>query len=154
MDQLRQSLNQTLQSVIGFYFNVHCLHWNITGKEFYQYHLLFERIYKDVYKSIDKLGETIRKVGGFAPIGLQQIASTEKAVKDIDYNQSIDKIINQLITNNGVLIEKLNNSFRLAQKDNLQGTMNLIADRIDQHMQWSWFLSATINQSGDKGDKK
>jgi hypothetical protein len=38
-------------------------HWNSRGKDFYEYHLLFERIYKDLNKQMDPVVEQLRACG-------------------------------------------------------------------------------------------
>lgn len=142
MDELRQNLKETLATVFAFYLKVHNCHWNIEGVDFYQYHKMLEDIYSDVYQSVDPLAETIRKVGGYAPGGLARYAELS-SIDDLTDLVSSKEMIDILYKDNGIVIEKLNQSFRLAQKHSLQGTMNFLADRIDQHQKWNWFLRAT-----------
>lgn len=35
-------------------------HWNVRGRDFYEYHLLFERVYNIVAERVDKLVEVLR----------------------------------------------------------------------------------------------
>jgi DNA-binding ferritin-like protein len=41
----------------------HLAHWNVRGSHFYEYHLLFERIYEMVKEKMDGLAEQARGHG-------------------------------------------------------------------------------------------
>jgi DNA-binding ferritin-like protein len=48
-----------------------------------------------------------------------------------------------LLTANEALIKQLYVTFKDAEKENQQGILNFIAERIDMHMKWSWQLRAS-----------
>ena len=41
-------------------------------------------------------------------------------------------------------IQNIKEAFKVANQNNEQGVANFIAERIDQHQKWSWFLKASI----------
>lgn len=41
----------------------HLAHWNVTGVDFYHFHLLFERVYDTFAKKFDSMAEQIRGLG-------------------------------------------------------------------------------------------
>lgn len=148
MDELRKQLKETLASVFAFYLKVHNCHWNVECPEFYEYHKMFQKIYEDVYDSVDALAEHIRTVGTYAPGGLkryQELSLIEDATEVMTSSQMIEV----LMQDNGVIIQSLNDAFKQAQKQNLQGLMNYLADRIDQHQKWGWFLRASSKKRGE-----
>src|SRR5690554_4620174 len=55
-----QDLQATLYELISQKFAVHQAHWNITGPMFSSLHVMFESMYKEIEKIIDKVAE--RKV--------------------------------------------------------------------------------------------
>lgn len=45
------------------YFKTHSFHWNVEGESFYGNHLMFEKLYKDLWESMDDIAERIRAFG-------------------------------------------------------------------------------------------
>lgn len=148
MDELRNSLKETLATVFAFYLKVHNCHWNVEGPNFYEYHKMLEQIYEDVYDSVDSIAEHIRTIGAYAPGGLTQYANMSRVEDAPEEVASAGQMVEMLLTDNAIVIDILNESFKYAQKQNLQGLMNFLADRIDKHQQWGWFLRATTKKRG------
>jgi len=145
MDELKQQLKVCLATVYGFSLKTQFFHWNVEGIDFYQYHKLFEKIYDDVYGSVDGLAENIRKLRGYAPGSFTRFKELSK-VEEAFEPTSASAMIQTLHGDNEVVLEVLNQTFKLAQDENQQGLMNFLADRIDQHQKWGWFLRATTKK--------
>jgi len=47
---------------------------------------------------------------------------------------------------NSEYISELKNTFDVANRVNEQGVANFIAERIDQHQKWDWFLKASLGE--------
>lgn len=142
MDELKKQLKETLATVFSFYLKAANFHWNVEGADFYQYHKLFEDIYIDVYGSVDPLAEHCRTIGTYAPGSFKRFAELTK-IEDALEPIAAGAMIERLHDDNNVVIDSLTKSFAEAQKHNLQGLMNFLADRIDQHQKWGWFLRAS-----------
>ena len=52
-----------LASLMGFKGAAQLAHWNVVGKDFYQFHLLFERVYEMLSGHVDVLAEQARGSG-------------------------------------------------------------------------------------------
>jgi starvation-inducible DNA-binding protein len=120
----------------------HYFHWNVEGPNFYEYHTLFDKIVEDVYGSVDPLAEHIRTIGTYAPGSLTRFGELS-AIQDELSVPSAAEMIEQLHSDNAIVIDTLSKAFAQAQNNNMQGLMNFLADRIDQHNKWSWFLRAS-----------
>ena len=142
MDNLRKTLKISFASAFSFYLKAANFHWNVEGPDFYQYHKLFEDIYTDTYNSIDPLAEHCRTIGTYAPASLSRITELS-AINDVTEVLTASSMIEMLLLDNDNLITCLNESFKEAQTHNMQGLMNFLADRIDQHQKWSWFLRSS-----------
>jgi DNA-binding ferritin-like protein len=59
-------------------------HWNIVGKDFYQFHLLFERIYGMVEAKVDTLAEQARGAG------VEISSRIFNSVPELDWATSLD----------------------------------------------------------------
>lgn len=142
MDELRAQLKETLATVFSFYLKTHNFHWNVEGPFFYEYHKMFGDIYDDVYGSVDSLAENLRKIGTYAPGSFTRYSELSK-IADCVTVPTANEMVDMLIADNSSVIESLNASFKLAAAINNQGLMNYLADRIDAHSKWAWFLRAS-----------
>lgn len=76
--QLARILNERLAEASDFYSQAKFAHWNVKGLNFYQLHLLFDKVAEDAEAHIDKIAERITAVGGVANGTIRQAASTSK----------------------------------------------------------------------------
>ena len=76
-------------------------HWNCRGKDFYEYHLLFERVYNDLSDLMDPLVEQLRACG-FNPdfnlfqgpgISMEQYDVDTLAELTLDYLMALSSVI-------------------------------------------------------------
>lgn len=139
---LTQSLKVLLSDIVTFYFMALGFHWNVEGEDFTQYHYLFERIYDDVYGSIDPVAENIRKLDDYAPFNLQKFISL-RTVEFKEVDTAPKAMANALLKANEAVLKQLNASFVDAEKAQQQGIMDFLAGRIDMHMKWAWQLRAS-----------
>ena len=139
MDELRKQMRIALATVFGFYVKAHNFHWNVEGPNFYEYHKLFDDIVDDVYGSIDPLAEHIRTLQAYVPGSFKRFADLSK-VEDTLEVPTAKEMISILHADNEIVITTLNQAFNAAQTQKAQGLMNFLADRIDQHQKWGWFL--------------
>lgn len=51
-------------------------HWNVKGKDFFQLHLLFDKIHEEVEEFVDLIAERITALGGVADGRVQTVAAT------------------------------------------------------------------------------
>lgn len=142
MDELVKSLKVSLATVFTFYLKVHFFHWNVEGEDFYQYHKLFEKIYEDVYDSVDPMAEEVRALAKYVPGSLTRYIELSK-VKDEIKVPTGAVMVERLLADNDTVIDCLNDTMEKAQSANEQGLMNFLADRLDKHKKWGWFLRST-----------
>ena len=64
-ETLADQLNVLLADISVMYHTVHEFHWNVKGKDFYQYHKFYDEIVSDLQGSIDPIAENIRKLGDY-----------------------------------------------------------------------------------------
>jgi starvation-inducible DNA-binding protein len=140
MRNLEEALKVATASVFHFGLMVHTAHFNVTGPRFYELHLLFERIYKDVEDSFDDFGEQIRALDIFAPLGLSEYLSLS-ALED-QAALPAQEMIHALLIENDKVLMTLNEVSQLAQKH--IGLQNFIQGRAEAHEKHGWMLRATL----------
>lgn len=64
---LVQALNVFLADTAIVYYKTHGFHWNVEGANFYGLHLMFEKFYTKLWKSMDEVAERIRALGEKVP---------------------------------------------------------------------------------------
>ena len=52
-------------------------------------------------------------------------------------------MLEELLANNGQMLDLLNETFQVATNENQQGIANFIAERIDAHQKHGWMLRAS-----------
>lgn len=140
---LADSLKTLLATNTAFYLKTHGFHWNVEGPDFAQLHDFFQGIYEDVYAANDVIAEYIRYLQEYAPasferyIELSQIAGQTKIPR-------ARLMIEELLANNGQMIELLNQCFADATEENQQGIANFIAERLSQHGKHGWMLRSFL----------
>jgi len=140
---LVSSLKTMLAEAYVLYHTIHGFHWNVTGRDFYEYHKFFDEIVDDIYENIDPIAENIRKLDAKAPFVMSQLAGLSR-IKEVGFvDDDSQKLANQFLDMNNEYIDHIKKVFDLANKENEQGIANFVAERIDQHQKWSWFLKAS-----------
>jgi DNA-binding ferritin-like protein len=56
-------------------------------------------------------------------------------------------MIEELLANNGQMIELLNQCFAEAEQENQQGIMDFLAERIDAHGKHGWMLRSFLKDN-------
>ncbi len=66
-------LNARLADAIDLYAQVKQAHWNVKGMQFYQLHLLFDKVAEAVEEGVDEIAERAVELGGVADGTLQGV---------------------------------------------------------------------------------
>lgn len=144
MNELAVALKIALSNSFVMYTKAHSYHWNVEGMFFSQFHEFFGDIYAEVYNAVDPLAEEMRALGVYAPISLADMLSATTVTEDqFKVNGVKDMLVNLQQANDQVL-ESLVKAADLANNQNLQGLLNFLADRIDQHKKHAWMIRASL----------
>jgi len=145
-EELTDALKQTLAQGYVLYHTAHGFHWNMKGEDFYEYHKLFLKIYEDIYESLDPIAENIVKLGEQAPFVMSQLSNMSKIKEVGQVPKDLKDLTKAFQGMNDEFIKTLKSTFDVANKKNEQGVANFIAERIDQHQKWNWFLKASLGK--------
>lgn len=145
MEKLQQFARIAFASETSFYLKTQSFHWNVEGSDFYEYHLLFERIYDEVYGSIDDFAEKIRAIGAYIPQSLHNLNMLTK-IEDEDSVPSKDVMISELLSDNEKMILILKKTYDAAEAEGQHGFSNFLAERMDAHSKHGWFLRASMKK--------
>lgn len=143
MDELTKTAYTAFASTYAFYLKTHNFHWNVEDENFYEAHLLFERIYTEVYGSIDDFAEKIRTLQAKVPASFTALKYLSVIADQPDY-PGRDVMIAELLSDNLKLIEVLNTTYDLAEANRKHGFSTFIADRIDAQEKHGWMLRSQL----------
>jgi starvation-inducible DNA-binding protein len=147
MEILISKLKEWQANSVVFYSTAHGFHWNVEGPLFTQYHAFFGEIYADVYGSIDTIAEWLRKFDVVAPYTLYDfIANNTYGDVQNDSNSPI-VMSRQLLDMNEKMLSDIKYIFEQATLQNQQALANFLAERIDKHQFWSWWLKSSLKST-------
>jgi starvation-inducible DNA-binding protein len=118
----------------------------VEGSDFVQLHEFFGNVYEDVYGAIDPTAEYIRTLDEYTPGSFERYME----LSIISGQTKIPRarlMIEELLANNGQMIELLNQCFAAAEQENQQGIANFIAERIDAHQKHAWMLRSFLKDN-------
>ena len=116
MTELKQALKISFASTFSFYLKAANYHWNVEGPNFPQYHELFDKIYNEVYGSIDKFAEEIRAVGSYTSASLGRFTELSIVEDEREIVQA-EQMIDNLLADNAKLIEALKLAYDVAEHE-------------------------------------
>lgn len=152
---LVESMRLVLANSFAFYLKAHGYHWNVEGSNFAEYHKFLGDLYEEVHDAVDGLAELIRTLDVYAPSNLQEFLMLSTIPLDESVTSSSTMMMN-LYRDNKIVLESLNNAFRLSDMDNKMGVNNFLQDRIDVHEKHGWmlrsFIRGGLNESVDYDD--
>ena len=142
-DKYHLSLKTAFASEFSFYLKAHNFHWNVEGPLFSQLHELFEKIYSEVYGSIDTFAEHLRALQLYTPASLQKF-SMLTTVSDENEVPDWTGMLQELLSDSDRMAEIFRITFDMAEAHGDHGLSNFLADRQDAHKKHSWMLRASL----------
>jgi starvation-inducible DNA-binding protein len=141
---LADNLKTLLATEYAFSLKAQLFHWNVEGPDFAQLHEFFGELYEEVYNnSIDRTAEYIRTLDDYAP-GSYERFSELSIIKGQTKIPRARLMIEELLADNGQMIELLNECFAAAEAENQQGIANFVAERLDAHGKHGWMLRSFL----------
>jgi starvation-inducible DNA-binding protein len=139
MDELIEQMKVCLASVFALYLKTHYFHWNVEGPNFYSNHKFLQKMYEDLFDSVDRHAEEIRTSNGYAPGSFIRFSELS-IVKDETNIPPPLSMMTKLMDDNLNVIKLLKDTKDLAEKQNSVGYSNFLQDRIDVHYKHHWML--------------
>lgn len=143
MEKYHLSLKTAFASEYAFAIKAQNFHWNVEGASFPQLHALFERIYEEVYGSIDTFAEQLRALQLYTPASLQKFSMLTQIDDENDILQERD-MVEELLKDSEKMANIFRITFEMAETAGDHGLSNFLADRQDAHKKHSWMLRATL----------
>lgn len=140
---LTDALKTLLATEEAFALKAKQFHWNVEGPDFGQLHAFFDSIHEDVYGATDPTAEYIRALGDYAPGSFERFSELTQITGQTKIPRA-RLMLEELLANNGQMLELLNNVFQSATEENQQGIANFVAERLDAHLKWGWQIKSYL----------
>jgi starvation-inducible DNA-binding protein len=133
---LANSLSDTYLLTI----KTHGYHWNVTGANFYELHLLLEKQYQELFEAADTLAERIRALDVFAP-GSAQAFHMHTAVKEAgDKPPGAKAMVADLVKTHEQVRERIEEGRAFANEIGDAASEDFLIQRLDAHDKMIWML--------------
>jgi starvation-inducible DNA-binding protein len=136
-------LQRVFASEFSFYLKAANFHWNVEGMLFSELHSLFERIYTEVYESIDTYAEELRALQITTPASLSAFSQLTY-ITDENMPGDWKSMLQELLMDSDTMAMKFQQLFMVAEEFGDHGLSNFLADRQDAHKKHSWMLRSSL----------
>ena len=120
-------------------------HWNITGPEFHDYHLLLDKQYRQLFDDMDLIAERVRAVGGTALGSMDALLKNATIKEDTGKTPTPNQIITKLFQQNEFFVEQLREGISLLEQDSDDfGTRKMLEDLIERYEKVIWMLKSLL----------
>lgn len=141
--QIAEGLKELLADTYTLYLQTHNFHWNVTGPQFRELHLMFEEQYNELALAVDLVAERIRTLGVYAP-GTYKALSSMSNIKETEEIPAAEAMVVLLTKAHEQVVKTCRKVLKVAQKANDESTASLVSDRMVLHEKTAWMLRSTL----------
>ncbi|QIB65331.1 Dps family protein [Kineobactrum salinum] len=138
---IAQGLKRLLADSYTLYLQTHNFHWNVTGPQFRELHLMFEEHYTELAEAVDDIAERIRTLDVVAP-GTYKAFAKLSAIKEVEDVPAANEMVKILTRGHEQVVKTCREALSLAQEANDESSASLISDRMRVHEKTAWMLRA------------
>jgi len=140
-EDVAEGLKRLLADSYTLYLQTHNFHWNVTGPQFRELHLMFEEHYTELATAVDDIAERIRTLGVAAPGTYKAFAQ----LSNIDEVEGVPAAADMVITlteGHEQVVKTCRAVLKKAQDADDESTAALVGDRMRVHEKTAWMLRA------------
>lgn len=140
-NQIAEGLKRLLADSYTLYLQTHNFHWNVTGPQFRELHLMFEEHYTELAVAVDDIAERIRTLDVIAP-GTYKALAALSSISEVDHIPSGMEMVEILTKGHEQVVKTCRDALKLAQDANDESSAALVSDRMRIHEKTAWMLRA------------
>lgn len=138
---IAEGLKKLLADSYTLYLQTHNFHWNITGPQFRELHLMFEEHYTELAVAVDDVAERIRTLGVAAP-GTYKAFAELSSIAEVDGVPEAKTMVELLTKGHEQVVKTAREVLKVAQEADDESTASLVSDRMRIHEKTAWMLRA------------
>ncbi|WP_020681033.1 Dps family protein [Marinobacterium rhizophilum] len=136
---IADGLSHLLADSYTLYLQTHNFHWNVTGPQFRELHLMFEEQYNELALAVDDVAERIRTLGAVAP-GTYKAYASLSSIKEVDGVPPAVEMLQLLTQGHEQVVRTCREVLKVAQAADDESTASLVSDRMRIHEKTAWML--------------
>lgn len=140
-NKIAEGLKKVLADSYTLYLQTHNFHWNVTGPQFRELHLMFEEHYTELALAVDEIAERIRTLGVAAP-GTYKAFAGLSAIDEVEGVPSAKEMVQLLTKGHEQVVRSCRETLSVAQAADDESTAALVSDRMRVHEKTAWMLRA------------
>ncbi|AZI66473.1 DNA starvation/stationary phase protection protein [Kaistella daneshvariae] len=148
LTEVHKILNKVLANGNMIYIKLRKFHWNLSGDNFMELHLLFEDQYDAVAEAVDEVAERISTLGGVA------IGTTSEFADLSDLNETPGKVpdtqgmLKELVADHETIVKGLRENIDKCEEDYKDaGTADFLTALMQAHEKMAWKLRKYFKES-------
>ncbi len=138
---IAEGLKRLLADSYTLYLQTHNFHWNVTGPQFRELHLMFEEHYTELAVAVDDIAERIRTLDVPAP-GTYKAFAALSSIKEVDGVPEAKEMVRLLTQGHEQVVKTCRDALKVAQDADDESSAALISDRMRIHEKTAWMLRA------------
>ncbi|MCC5796174.1 MAG: DNA starvation/stationary phase protection protein [Methylophaga sp.] len=138
---IAEELKRLLADSYTLYLQTHNFHWNVTGPQFRDLHLMFEEHYTELAVAVDDIAERIRTLGVAAP-GTYKMFAQLSSINEVEGVPSAKEMVQILNLGHELVVKTCREALKVAQAGDDESSVALISDRMRIHEKTAWMLRA------------
>ena len=139
--KIAEGLKRLLADTYTLYLQSHNFHWNVTGPQFRELHLMFEEHYTELATAVDDVAERIRTLGVAAP-GTYKSFAELSSIKEVEGVPPANEMVDILTQGHQQVVKTCREVLKTAQEADDESTSALVSDRMRIHEKTAWMLRA------------
>jgi starvation-inducible DNA-binding protein len=140
-----ERLNQILADTMTLRDMYKKHHWQVSGKTFYQLHLLFDKHFGEQAELVDQIAERIQTLGGLSYAMAADVAENTNVPRPPKGREEVPVQISRLLTAHEIILQGARASARKAAEMGDDGTNDLlVSDVIRTNEMQVWFLAEHV----------
>ena len=140
---IAEGLKRLLADSYTLYLQTHNFHWNVTGPQFRELHLMFEEHYTELATAVDEIAERIRTLDVVAP-GTYRAFAELSQIEEVETVPAAKEMVKILTQSHETVVKTCREALKVAQEADDESSAALIGDRMRVHEKTAWMLRATL----------
>jgi starvation-inducible DNA-binding protein len=140
-EAVAEQLDVLLADSYTLYLQTHNFHWNVTGPQFRELHLMFEEHYNELALAVDEIAERIRTLGFTAP-GTYKAFAALSTIAEVDGVPEAKDMVKILTASHESVVKTCRAALKTSQAADDESSSALISDRMRVHEKTAWMLRA------------
>lgn len=140
-EAIAHGLKRLLADSYTLYLQTHNFHWNVTGPQFRQLHMMFEEHYTELATAVDDIAERILTLGFAAP-GTYKAFAELSSIEEVEGVPAAGEMVERLTHGHEQVVKTAREVLQTAQEANDESSAALVSDRMRVHEKTAWMLRA------------